>query len=80
MQFNNFKHCLMSAKFYREISEAKKDCSECHTDNKLSFISRKRQKIHLEHEFIFSMKISCFQNTFLAVLVTQIPVCFNKKK
>ena len=62
MQFNNFKHCLMSQNSIVKISEAKKVCSECHTDNKLSFISRKREKIHLEHEFIFSMKISCCQN------------------
>ena len=36
-----------------KISETKKDYSACHTDNKLSFLSQERGKIHFENEFIF---------------------------
>ena len=44
------------------------------------FYLKKEVKIHLEHEFIFFHEnLMLPKGTFLAVLVTQIPICFNKK-
>ena len=43
MQFNNSKHCTISANIVK-ISETKNDCSACHTDNKLSFLPQGRGK------------------------------------
>ena len=47
MQFNNFKHCIMSAKIYCENIWDYKDYSACHTDNKLSFLSQERGKKYI---------------------------------
>ena len=47
MQFNNFKHCIMSAKSTVKMSETKKDYSACHTDNKLSFLPQERGKKYI---------------------------------
>ena len=62
-----------------KISETEKDYSACHTDNKLSFLSRERGKKYiLSVNSFFPCKFHVAKCTFLAVLVTQILVCFNK--
>ena len=86
MQFNNSKHCTMSAKSIVKISETKKDYSACHTDNKLSFYLKKEVKkyilsmnLYILNSFCFHLNFILPKCTFLAVLVTQIPVCFDKR-
>ena len=87
MQFNNSKHCTMSAKTYCEISETKKDYSACHTDNKLSFLPQERGKkytlsmnFYILNSFFFSFNFHIAKIHIFAVLVTQLPVCFDKKR
>ena len=68
-----------------EISETKKDDSACHTDNKLSFLPQKEVKVHFKYDFLhikfifFHLNFILPKCTFLAVLVRQISVCFDKK-
>ena len=47
MQSNNFKHCIMSAKIYCDISETEKDYSAFHTDNKLSLFPKEKGKKYI---------------------------------
>ena len=86
MQFNNSKHYIMYAKkSIVKISETKKDDSACHTDNKLSFLPRKRGiKYILSMIFyildpFFHLNFILPKCTSLAVLVREISVCFDKK-
>ena len=64
-----------------KISETEKDYSACHTDNKSSFLSRERGKKYiLSMNSFLPCKFHVAKMHILAVLVTQIPVCFNNKK
>ena len=68
-----------------KISETKKDYSACHIDNKLPFYLKKEVKMHFKHEFVyikfifFPFKFHIAKMHIFAILVQQIPVCFDKK-
>ena len=69
-----------------EISETRKDDSACHTDNKLSFLPQKRGKkyilgmiFYILNSFFLYLNFILPKCTFLAALVRQISVCFDKK-
>ena len=66
-------------------SETKRDDSACHTDKSLSFLAQERGKKYILSMNLYILNSFFYLNfilprcTFLAVLVTKIRVCFDKK-